>query len=85
MARVAKFTRSELGHIFAHFERAKDINSEYLKFGNQEININLSHFTVSAKITLNKAHLRHFHSEVSNYMANVFGRNVGLLNGVVAR
>ena len=37
MANAAKYTRASCGHMFAHYERAKDINGEYIKFGNQEI------------------------------------------------
>lgn len=37
MANVAKFTRSAAGHICKHYERARDDEGNYLKFGNQEI------------------------------------------------
>ena len=37
MAHVKKFTKAATGHMFAHFERAKDEKSEYVKFGNQNI------------------------------------------------
>lgn len=37
MAHVAKYTKAACGHMFAHYERAKDINGEYLKFGNENI------------------------------------------------
>ena len=34
MAHVAKYTRGALGHMFAHYERAKGKDNEYIKFGN---------------------------------------------------
>jgi len=37
MAHCKKFTRAACGHIFKHYERAKDENGEYIKFGNQDI------------------------------------------------
>lgn len=37
MANVQKYTRSACGHLFAHFERARDENGEYIKFGNKSI------------------------------------------------
>lgn len=48
MANVKKFTKAACGHLFKHYERAKEINpdtgqSEYVKFGNQQINPQLSH------------------------------------------
>lgn len=43
MAHVAKYSKGALGHMFAHYERAKDKNGEYIKFGNEDIDINKSH------------------------------------------
>ncbi len=48
MANVKKYTKAACGHLFKHYERAKEINpdtgqSEYVKFGNQRINSQLSH------------------------------------------
>jgi len=43
MAHVAKHTRAASGHLFKHYERAKDENGEYLKFGNQDIDPERSH------------------------------------------
>lgn len=37
MANAQKFKRGACGHITAHFERRKDDQGEYIKFGNQEI------------------------------------------------
>jgi len=42
MANCKKFNRAACGHMFAHYERAKDENGEYIKFGNQDIDINKS-------------------------------------------
>lgn len=37
MANLQKYTKSATGHLTKHFERAKDINGDYIKFGNQDI------------------------------------------------
>lgn len=37
LANVAKYTRASCGHMFAHYERAKDVNGDYIKFKNQDI------------------------------------------------
>lgn len=37
MANYAKYTRGAMGHMLKHYERAKDENGDYLKFGNQDI------------------------------------------------
>ncbi len=37
MANYAKYTKGAMGHMLKHYERAKDVNGEYLKFGNQDI------------------------------------------------
>ncbi|EAK0771656.1 hypothetical protein AWS07_07450 [Campylobacter lari] len=43
MAHVAKYSKGALGHMFAHYERAKDKDGEYIKFGNEDIDTNKSH------------------------------------------
>jgi len=43
MANVQKYTASATGHLAAHYERRKDENGEYIKFGNQDINTSKSH------------------------------------------
>ena len=43
MANVRKFTKAASGHMFAHFERARGRDGEYVKFGNQNINSEKSH------------------------------------------
>lgn len=43
MAHVAKYTRSQIGGLTRHFERAKKESGEYQAFGNQEIDIARSH------------------------------------------
>lgn len=43
MAHVAKYTRGALGHMFAHYERAKGKDNEYIKFGNENIDTSKSH------------------------------------------
>lgn len=37
MANYAKYTRGAMGHMLKHYERAKDGEGNYLKFGNQDI------------------------------------------------
>lgn len=37
MANLKKFTRSQVGHILKHCERAKDEQGNYIKFGNENI------------------------------------------------
>ena len=39
MANVDKFTRATTGHLCAHYERAQDENGDYIRFGNQNIDI----------------------------------------------
>lgn len=43
MANRQKYTRGALGHLCAHFERQKDENGNYIKFGNQDIDSSKSH------------------------------------------
>lgn len=43
MAHVAKYTKGALGHMFAHYERAKGKDGEYIKFGNENIDTTKSH------------------------------------------
>lgn len=43
MAHVRKFTKAACGHMFAHYERAKDESGEYVKFGNEKIDTTKSH------------------------------------------
>ena len=42
MAHVAKYTRGAVGHLFKHFERAKDEKGDYIKFSNQDIDTSKS-------------------------------------------
>ena len=37
MANLQKYTKSATGHLTKHFERGKDVNGDYIKFGNQDI------------------------------------------------
>ena len=61
MANLQKYTKSATGHLTKHFERAKDINGDYIKFGNQDIDIQKSHLNYnlapehvqSSQITIN--------------------------------
>lgn len=43
MAHVAKYNKGALGHMFKHYERATDEKGEYIKFGNESIDISKSH------------------------------------------
>jgi regulator of replication initiation timing len=42
MAHVQKFTKAAAGHMFKHFERAKNEKGEYIKFANQSIDLSKS-------------------------------------------
>jgi len=43
MANAQKYTRAASGHLAAHYERKKDEQGEYIKFGNQDIDPSRSH------------------------------------------
>lgn len=43
MAHLAKYTRGAVGHMTKHYERAKDESGEYVKFGNENIDLSRSH------------------------------------------
>jgi len=43
MAHVAKYTKTQVGAMTRHYERAKKENGEYQTFGNQDIDISRSH------------------------------------------
>lgn len=43
MAHLEKYSRSQLGHILKHDSRAKDLNGNYIKFGNEEIDTSRTH------------------------------------------
>lgn len=42
MANLQKYNKSQLGHMLKHYSRARGENGEYIKFGNQNINPNLT-------------------------------------------
>ncbi|MBP1563713.1 MAG: plasmid recombination protein [Oscillospiraceae bacterium] len=55
MAHLAKFTKAACGHMFKHYERAKEFNSEtgqveYIKFANQEINPQRTHLNYNLAV-----------------------------------
>jgi len=43
MAHYAKYNKAACGHLFKHFERAKDENGEYIKFSNLNIDKSRTH------------------------------------------
>lgn len=43
MANCKKATRGAMGHLMKHYERSKDENGEYIKFGNQQIDVTRTH------------------------------------------
>ncbi|MDQ8759988.1 MobV family relaxase [Streptococcus ruminantium] len=43
MAHLEKYTSKELPHLLKHDERARGVNGEYLKFGNESIDTSRSH------------------------------------------
>jgi len=42
IANVQKYTKATTGHLCAHYERAKDKDGEYIRFGNQNIDVSKS-------------------------------------------
>lgn len=43
MANMAKYTKGAMGHLMKHYERGKDASGEYIKFGNQQIDLSRTH------------------------------------------
>lgn len=43
MANYAKYSRSAIGHLAKHYERGKDSDGEYVRFGNQSIDLERTH------------------------------------------
>lgn len=43
MANCKKATRGAMGHLMKHYERGKDENGDYIKFGNQQIDSDRTH------------------------------------------
>jgi hypothetical protein len=43
MAHLEKYSRAQLGHILKHDSRSKDLNGNYIKFGNEEIDTSRTH------------------------------------------
>lgn len=43
MANYAKYSKSAMGHLTKHYERAKNDNGDYVRFGNQNIDTSLTH------------------------------------------
>lgn len=43
MAHIEKYAQHALGHLFKHYERAKDENGNYIKFSNQNIDHERTH------------------------------------------
>ena len=43
MANYAKYTKGAMGHLTKHYERAKDGEGNYIKFGNQDIDVSKTH------------------------------------------
>ena len=43
MANYAKYSRSAMGHLTKHYERAKNDNGDYVRFGNQNIDTSRTH------------------------------------------
>lgn len=55
MAHVMKFTKAACGHMFKHYERAKEFNPEtgqleYVKFANQQINPERTHLNYNLAV-----------------------------------
>lgn len=49
LANCKKFSKAATGHMFAHFKRTKDENGDYVKFGNESIDMSKSHLNYNLK------------------------------------
>lgn len=62
MAHCSKYTRGAMGHLMKHYERAKDENGEYIRFGNQ--NIDLDRTELNYNLAPDGNQLERFHSRM---------------------
>lgn len=69
MAHVEKYTKTALGHMLKHYERAKDKDGNYLKFGNQEIDKNKTYLNYD--LSSKNGNLKNRYDEIIN-QDNVF-------------
>lgn len=65
MANVQKYTRSACGHMFAHFERAKDENGEYIKFGNRNIDKTRTEYNYNLAPERDCSQIDYLHKRIS--------------------
>ena len=65
MANVQKYARSACGHLCAHFERAKDENGEYVKFGNKKIDPSRTHLNYNLAPERSEGQIEFMHSRIS--------------------
>lgn len=50
MAHCAKYVKVALGHMTKHYERARDENGEYVKFGNESIDLSRTHLNYNLAV-----------------------------------
>lgn len=66
MAHVAKYTRGAMGHLMKHYERAKDENGEYVRFGNQSIDLDRTCLNYNLGPVDGKSQLERFHDRMKD-------------------
>ena len=65
MAHVAKHTRGAIGHLMKHYERAKGEDGEYIRFGNQHIDLNRTEQNYNLAPSDGRSQLERFHDRMS--------------------
>lgn len=63
MAHFAKHTKAAMGHLCRHYERGKDEDGNYLKYGNESIDLNRTHLNYN--LSEDKDQLAFIHKRVS--------------------
>lgn len=63
MAHVKKFSKGAVGNLFGHFERKQKENGEFIKYGNQDIDVNLSHKNYNLNVS-DKKPLEIYHNRL---------------------
>lgn len=67
MANYTKYTRGAIGHVTRHYERAKDPDGNYIKFGNQQIDS--SRTNLNYNLAPNQDQLHAIHKRLDEFIA----------------
>ena len=59
MANYAKYTRGAIGHLTKHYERARGEDGQYIKFGNQDIDVSKTHLNYNLASDYNQLDFIH--------------------------